>query len=355
MKIAHFEIEEEEKKVFLQQNLAEQEHTFFLDPLNTTSLPEQKNFEVLTVFVNCQVNRPTLDAFPNLKLIVARSTGFDNIDLEYAKNKGIIVCNVPAYGSHTVAEYTFGLILALSRKINQAVNRVKIGFDFDFEGLRGFDLNGKTLGVVGTGKIGVNVIKIAKGFGMNILASDAYPNQELSQSLNFTYLPLEHLLQQADVVTLHVPYLPQTHHLIHKENIFLMKRGAYLVNTSRGAVVETEALFQALIQEHLGGAALDVLEEEVELKEEAELLSKNKIPTVKFKNVLENHILINQPNVLITPHMAFYTKEAEQSILQTTVDNIKGFLENTPENIVNVNALKTAPPPVLTTPAATPG
>lgn len=335
MKIAFFGVQEAEKESYFSQGLNEHQLTFFPEPINEESLPEQNDFELISVFVDCQTTPKVINHFPNLKFIAARSTGFDNIDGKFAKSKNILVANVPAYGSHTVAEFTFGLILNLSRKIYQGINRLKVGCDFNFEGLRGFDLNGKTLGVVGTGKIGANVIKIAKGFNMNVIACDAFPNEELAKTLGFNYIPLEELLKTSDIITLHVPYMPQTHHLINRQNINLMKKGSLLINTSRGAIVETDALFQALTQEHLGGAALDVLEEEGELKEEAELLSKKKLRVGELKNVLEEHILINLPQVLITPHMAFYTKEAELSIMETTVTNIKTFLEGKPENIVN--------------------
>lgn len=334
MKVGFWEIDNEEKKDYLSENLAGHELSFFNTPLNEDSLPEQNDFEVISVFIASQIGSKVINHFPNLKLITVRATGFDNIDLKAASDKKVIVSNVPAYGSHTVAEYTFGLILSLSRHIPAAVNRLKIGFDFSFEGLRGFDLNGKILGVVGTGKIGANVIKIAKGFNMNVLASDNYPNQDLAAQLGFTYAPLEELLKGSDIVTLHVPYLPETHHLINRGNIFLMKKGSLLINTARGPVIETEALFQALTQEHLAGAGLDVLEEEVEIKEEAELLAKNEISPESYKKILQDHLLITLPQVIVTPHMAFYTKEAEESILETTVKNIRGILSGNLENVV---------------------
>lgn len=335
MKIAFFDIDEEEKKDYFLKALPGHELHFFEGPLTSDSLPPQTDFDIISVFICCQVNQPIINAFPKLKHISARSTGFDNIDIAYAKSHHITVSNIPAYGSHTVAEFTFGLILSLSRRIPHAVNRLKVGFDFSFEGLRGFDLNNKTLGVVGTGKIGSNVIRIAKGFNMKVLACDAYPDNQLAKELDFTYISLEELLKNSDIVTLHVPYLRQTHHLINQQNINLMKKGALLINTSRGAVVETEALFQAITKEHIGGAGLDVLEEEAELKEEAELLSHHRLPDQKFKKVLEEHLLIGLPQVLVTPHMAFYTVEAETAILETTVQNIKAAIEGKAENIVN--------------------
>lgn len=335
MKIGFWEIDNQEKKDYFSDNLAGHKLSFFPKALIKQFLPEQTDYDVISVFTSSQINSKIINSFPNLKLITVRATGYDNVDIAAAKAKNIIVSNVPSYGSNTVAEYTFGLILSLSRKIPQAVNRLKIGFEFDFAGLRGFDLHNKTLGVIGTGKIGVNVIKIATGFGMKVLGCDNYPNEQLAQQLGFTYLPLEEVLKNADIVTLHVPLLPQTRHLINKSNIKLMKKGSILINTSRGAVVETESLFQVLTSGHLAGAALDVLEEEVDIKEEAELLGENQLSAHQYKIILQNHILINLPNVIVTPHMAFYTKEAEESILQTTVENIKGVVENLPKNIVN--------------------
>lgn len=336
LKIGFWEVDNEEKKDYLSKNLSEHTLTFFKESLNEDSLPDDTDYDVISVFTCSRITPKVVNCFPNLKLITVRATGYDNVDLDAASNHKVIVSNVPAYGSHTVAEYTFGLILSLSRHIPTAVNRLKIGFDFNFEGLRGFDLNGKTLGVIGTGKIGINVIKIAKGFNMQILACDSYPNHEAVASLGFTYKSLEEVLKQSDIVTLHVPYIPETHHLINRQNIFLMKKGSLLINTARGKVIETEALFQAITRGHLGGIALDVLEEEIEIKEEAQLLTTNKASAEEYKKILENHLLINLPQVIVTPHMAFYTKEAEESILETTVKNIKGALSNNQENVVNL-------------------
>lgn len=334
MRIAFFEIHEEEKKEYFSQNLAGHEVEFFEKPLDENFIPETKDFEIISIFGGSKVNPQIINAFPNLKHIAIRATGFDNVDVEEAHLKNILVSNVPAYGSNTVAEFTFGLILSVSRKIPQAAYRLKVSGEFSFEGFRGFDLNGKTLGVVGTGKIGSNVIKIAKGFNMKVLAADPHPNEELSKTLGFHYVSLEELLKNSDIVTLHIPLTEQTHHLLNKNNIFLMKKGSLLINTSRGAIVDTDALSLALTKEHLNGAALDVLEEEGELKEEAQLLTQNRIPPQDFKNIIENHILMHLPNVIITPHMAFYTKEAEFSIMETTVKNIKAALSGTPENLV---------------------
>lgn len=339
MKICFWEIDNKEKKDYLSESLKNHELSFFKEHIDGDNLPENTDYEVISIFTSSRLSAKILDLFPNLKLVAIRATGYDNVDLDAARARNIAVCNVPAYGSHTVAEYTFGLILSLSRHIPAAVNRLKISSDFNFEGLRGADLHCKTLGVIGTGKIGINVIKIAKGFNMDIVAFDHHTNQELAADLGVTYLPLEEVLKNSDIVTLHVPSLPQTRHLINRQNIFLMKKDSLLINTSRGAVVETEALFQAVTKGHLAGAALDVIEEEMEIKEEAELLQKDKISKTEYKNILEDHLLINLPQIIVTPHMAFYTKEAEESILETTVKNIQSVLAGRPENEVSTKPL----------------
>lgn len=335
MKIAFFGVKEQEKKQYLEKNLSSHKLTFFEHCIAEDNLPKETDFEVISIFVDCIVTKKVIDALPNLKLIAIRATGFDNVDNDYAKQKGILVTNVPDYGSHTVAEFTFGLILSLSRNIPEAIFRIKFKTDYSYEGLRGFDLYHKTLGVIGTGKIGKRVISIAKGFEMNVLAYDPYPNQDLANEIKFEYTSLNNLLEKSDIITIHCPATEETKHLINKDNIFKMKKGALLINTARGSIVDTDALYQALKKDHLAEAALDVLEEEKELKEESSLFVKKEISPVETKTLLENHLLINLPQVIFTPHMAFYTKEAEDSILQTTIENINSFLENKPINVVN--------------------
>lgn len=314
MKIGFFNLNIQQKKYF-QEQLPRNELFFYDNALNEEYLPEQKDLEIISVFVKSNITKKVIDCFPNLKMIALRSTGFDNVDLDYAKEKNINVCNVPAYGSQTVAEFTFSLILSLSRHIPEALAKLKETRKFDYQGLEGFDLAGKILGVIGTGKIGINVIKIAKAFGMNILAFDIYPNQELAQNLDFKYVALDELLQNSDIVSLHTPGTAETKHLINQENISKMKKAAYLINTARGSLIDTDSLISALEKKEIAGAALDVLEQEISLTEK------------EFK-------LLNMENVLITPHMAFYTTEAEQSIMKTTADNILGFINGKTTNTV---------------------
>jgi D-lactate dehydrogenase len=298
--------------------------------------PELKDSDaaILCTFIESHIGSAELSRFPALKLIATRSTGFDHIDLLAAKARGIAVANVPFYGENTVAEFAFALLLALSRRIIDADERVRDG-TFSPKGLRGFDLSGKTIGIIGTGHIGAHMIRMCKGFGMKVIGFDAFPNAELSHTLDFTYLPLTELLAASDIITLHVPYNKQTHHLINKENIGSIKKGAYLINTARGAVVETEALVEALKSEILAGAGLDVLEEEGDLADETILLTAPHPREEELRIALENHYLISHPRVIVTPHLAFNTQEAVERILDTTIENIKGFAAGTPSNIVS--------------------
>lgn len=275
----------------------------------------------------------------NLKLIITRSTGYDHIDVEYTSKNGITVCNVPGYGNNTVAEYTFALILALARKFKPMIERTSKGI-FSRDGLTGIDLMGKTIGVIGAGRIGKHVVRIAYGFGMKILVYDRYKDQELIDKYGAEYVGLEDLLRMSDIVTLHVPYNKSTHHLINKFNIKLMKLDAMLINTSRGPVVEMEAIVQALKEGRLaGGVGLDTFEAEEVLIEE-EYLKRDDIPAIKLKKALESFYILHSENVIVSPHNAYNTKDALYRILDITLDNLKSYLEGNPKNKVeaSVNA-----------------
>ena len=248
---------------------------------------------------------------------------------------------MPAYGSRTVAEFAFALILSLSRKLFVAADQIKEGKGFNYQAFEGFNLQGKTLGIVGTGRIGLNVAQIAKGFDMNILAFDVFPNEQKAKDFGFKYVGLDELLASSDVITLHVPYMPATHHLINKDNLGkLSARGGkapILINTARGEVVDTEALLEALKDGKLAGAGLDVLEGERMLKEETDLLAHyhnnpEHPDAEELRTLIENHVLINLPNVIITPHIAFYTQEAKHEILKISTENITNFLSGKPCN-----------------------
>ncbi len=337
IKISFFEIEpwEEEYLEFkLKEKLTKKaEFLFFQKPLNIRRIKEIQDTNILAVFIYSKVNKRVIDALPNLRLITTMSTGFDHIDLNVCQERDIKVSNVPYYGENTVAEHTFGLILSLSRKIPQSIERTRRG-DFSLKGLRGFDLKGKIIGIIGLGHIGKQVAKIANGFGMKILAYDLKKDKKAEKELGVKYTTLENLLKCSDIITLHAPYNPSTHHLINKENIKIVKKGAYLINTARGGLVETEALIQGLKKNILAGAGLDVLEEECFIKEEKELLTKSFQKKCDLKTVLQNHFLLNHPKVLITPHNAFNSQEALIRILDVTIQNILSFLKGKPTNLV---------------------
>jgi len=300
-----------------------------LTPAEAASLD---GLEAVSVFIYSQVTAEVLDAVPSVKLIATRSTGLNHIDVSACAERGVAVTNVPRYGENTVAEHAFALILALSRKVHQAYQRTS-RYDFSLSGLRGFDLKGKTLGVVGAGSIGLHVIRIAKGFGMEVLAYDTREQPILAEVLGFTYVPLPELLQRSDVVTLHVPLTEATRHMINREAISAMKDGAILINTARGELVDTAALVWGLDTGKLGGAGLDVLEGEETIREEAELLSES-LPYDKVRAVLQGYALLRRENVVLTPHMAFYSAEAQHRILDTTVQNILSFFGGCPTNRV---------------------
>jgi len=233
-----------------------------------------------------------------------------------------------------VAEHTFGLLLCLSHRIYEGYDRIRETGTFSCEGLEGFDLKGKTLGVLGTGHIGRHVIRMAKGFEMNVIAYDPKPDQQYASEAGFHYVSFSDLLSLSDVLTIHVPYIQATHHLVSKQNIYTMKKGAVLINTSRGPIVETEALVEALTKGHLSGAGLDVLEEEGAARDERAFALYGHPSEAALKVALQNHILFDLPNVIVTPHNAFNTREALQRILDTTIENIKAFQSGMPKNTV---------------------
>ncbi|MCM2339451.1 MAG: phosphoglycerate dehydrogenase [Burkholderiales bacterium] len=316
MKIAFFYKSEEVKKI-LENRLLEHEIVFFEEKLTIENVNKVKDFEAISIFVDSEINKNIIDNLPNLKFIATRSTGFDHIDCEYASRKGIKVSNVPVYGSSTVAEFTFALLLNLSRKINEANKQLKEGGNFEIDpNLEGFDLDGKILGVIGTGKIGKNVIRIAKAFNMKVLAYDVCHDDVFAKENDFLYKTFEEVITNSDVITLHAPCTKDNHHLINKESILKMKRGVYIINTARGELIDLEALLFGIDEGIVGGVGLDVIEGERNFKKGDKLS------------------LFNKKNVVITPHVAFYSREAVERIANTTIENIKAFISGNPTNLV---------------------
>ncbi|MFB6175421.1 MAG: NAD(P)-dependent oxidoreductase [Candidatus Nanohalobium sp.] len=325
MDVAWFDAEEWERK-YLAEVEPGFEIDFYEEPLNEDNMDKASDYDVVTVFVDSDISEKVIDCFDG-RMIACRSTGYDHVATEYASSQGIAVCNVPEYGDSTVAEHTFGLILALNRKIFSAIKKVQEG-NFNHEGLRGHDLKGKKLGVIGTGSIGKRVIDIANSFDMDVIASDPYPDMEAANSKGFMYVSRKDLLRQADIVTLHCPLTDETDHLLSEEEFELMD-STVLINTARGKLIDTDALIEGLENGSVRHAGLDVLEEEAYIEDDIEQLSKLE-DRRDIETVLEDHVLMDRDDVLITPHNGFNSVEAMQRIEDMTVENIeKG------RNIVN--------------------
>ncbi|MEZ6097692.1 MAG: hydroxyacid dehydrogenase [Pirellulaceae bacterium] len=332
MKVAVFDLEDWERVGF--DRLAdEHELRMLADPLTTENASEHADAEVVSGFVTSTFDDQVMEQLASLKLIATRSTGFDHIPLGVCREREITVCNVPTYGSNTVAEHVFGLLLTISHKLEEAIDRTRKG-DFSPKGLQGFDLQGKTMGIVGTGGIGRETIRIAKGFGMDVVAFEIEPDEEAARRLDFRYASMDELLAGSDVVSLHVPANEKTRHLISRDEFEKMKDGAVLINTARGDVVDTRALVRALAEQELSAAGLDVLPEEPVIREEAELLRSVYEERHDLNTLLANHVLVHMRNVVVTPHSAFNTREAVQRILDTTVENIQAFARGKPINVV---------------------
>jgi D-lactate dehydrogenase len=290
------------------------EPTFFVPRLTTETAPLAAGFEAVCVFVTDALDRAVLErlAAGGTRLVALRSAGFNNVDLAAADQLRIAVVRVPAYSPHAVAEYAVGLMLALNRKIHRAVSRAREG-NFALEGLLGFDFYGRTAGIVGTGQIGAVVARILHGFGCRLLAHDLRPNP-VCVELGARYCPLDELFAGSDIITLHCPLTPETHHLIDDEAISRMRPGVMLINTSRGAVVDTRAVITALKSGQIGALGLDVYEEE------ADLFFQDLSDRVLQDDVLAR--LLTFPNVIVTGHQAFFTREALERIAQTTAENL---------------------------------
>ena len=320
----------------ISSELGEGNDLTFAKSLDELSPEIKKDQEVLSFFFKGVVGKEELDQLPSLKMLSIRATGFDNIDLDLCRERGIIVSNVPRYGEHTIAEHTFGLILALSKKICTSYEKMKESPSFQQKDIRGFDLHGKNLGVVGTGSIGLNVIRLAKAFGMKVSAFDPFPKYDESERIGFEYKDFDSIMRECDILTFHAPQNKHTHHMINTKNIEKIKKGAYVINTSRGGLIESRALVKALKDGHIAGAGLDVLEEEYLLEDEDKILNEDNPNQKKLQTLILNQYLIRHPKVLVTPHNAYNTKEAFGRIIKTTIENIKAFIENEPINKIDI-------------------
>ncbi|MFN3199502.1 MAG: 2-hydroxyacid dehydrogenase [Bradymonadia bacterium] len=318
MKIAVFSTKPYDRAALDAANGAHGHTLIYLEPhLDATTAPLASGVEAVCPFVNDDLSAPVLKTLAEggVKLLTLRSAGFNHVDLQEAARLGITVARVPAYSPHAVAEHAMGLILTLNRKFHRAHQRVREG-NFALQGLLGFDLRGKTIGVLGTGKIGAAFCHIALGFGCRVVACDLYPSDDV-KAMGVEYADLASVFACADVIALHMPLTPETHHVVDAKAIEQMKRGVMLINTSRGALVDTRAVIEGLKHGHIGALGLDVYEEE------ADLFFEDLSNTVIQDDVFAR--LLTFPNVVITGHQGFFTREALQAIAETTLANVTAF------------------------------
>lgn len=323
MKVAVFSTKSYDRTFLEAANANHAHELIFFEPnLNYETSVLATDFPCVCVFVNDQLDAKTLTKLESqgTKLIALRSAGFNNIDIPKADELGLTVVRVPAYSPYAVAEHTVGLILALNRKLHRAYGRVREG-NFSLDGLLGFDLHSKTVGIVGTGKIGAITAQILHGFGCQILAYDKFPHQDC-QALGVKYVSLPELFATSDIITLHCPLTPETHHLIDAEAVLQMKTGVMLINTSRGGLIDTKAVIKGLKSGKIGYLGLDVYEQE------EDLFFEDYSNTVIQDDLFQR--LLTFPNVLITGHQAFFTVDALRSIAETTLGNISDFEQGQP-------------------------
>lgn len=322
-KVLFYDIKSYDKELFKRfgkdYNL---EMKFLKGKLNEESADLSKGYEIVCAFANDTINKEVIDilAENGVKLLAMRCAGYNNISLRHIKDRFKVV-RVPSYSPYSIAEYTMGMILALNRKIHKAYVRTREG-NFSISGLMGFDLHGKTAGIIGAGKIAQILIKILRGFGMNVIAYDPYPNYDKAKELGFEFVDLDTLYANSDIISLNCPLTKETKYIINRESMSKMKDGVMIVNTGRGRLIDSVDLVEALKDKKVGAAALDVYEEEAEYFFE-DLSDK----------VIEDDILgrlLSFHNVLITSHQAYFTEEAVEAITKTTLDNIKDFIEGKP-------------------------
>ena len=322
-KIIFFDIKDYDKEFFKKyEKNYNFEMTFLKVRLTEETANLTKGYDVVCGFANDNINKETIDIMVEngIKLLAMRCAGFNNVSLKDIHNRFKVV-RVPAYSPHAIAEYTVGLILAVNRKIHKAYVRTREG-NFSINGLMGFDLDGKTAGIIGTGKIGQILIKILRGFDMKVIAYDLYSNQKAADELGFEYVSLDELYAKSDIISLNCPLTKDTQYMINRRSMLKMKDGVILVNTGRGQLIDSADLVEALKDKKIGAVALDVYEEE-----------ENYFFEDKSNQVIEDDILgrlLSFYNVLITSHQAYFTKEAVDAITVTTLNNIKDFIEGKP-------------------------
>jgi len=330
MKVHVFESESWIKSVW-QDNESHVENIWVEGSLTKDVASQYQDAEIICSDVSI-LDKPTLHELHQLKLIALRSTGTDQVDLDYCEADQITVCNVPVYAQHAVAEQTFTLLLALCRHVVRATQQTR-KFNFSWDNLQGLELHGKTMAVIGTGAIGKRVTAIANGFGMRVVAFDKFPDKAWALNHRVNYVSLDEALKAADIVSLHVPSSPDTYHLLSSARFERMRDGVLLINTARGELVDSAALLKALDSGKVAAAGLDVLPHKTELLKLSEsghpITDDNLDPETRLSLRLLQH-----PKVLVTPHSAFFTHEASERLIKTTMNNIKAFIKGKPQNIV---------------------
>lgn len=326
MKIAFYEITSSDQK-YVQKQLKGHKLSFYEHQLNHVNLPAEDT-EILSIHAHSTIDKQALNKLPNLRYIQTRTAGSDHIDLAECKKRGIVVSYAPGVNSTSVAEFVFVLLLSLVRNLHMACAQCAKG-GFAEGGYTGTELAGKTMGIVGTGAVGAKTAILAKGFGMKVLVYDVSKNPRLSKHKSIQYVPIKALLKQSDIISLHVPLLPTTKHMINSTTIASMKKGVFLINTARGAVVDTQALVSALKSGKIAGAGLDVLEDELALrKNQQKTLSKQKQQMYKDMQGMMGK------NLLVTPHVAYSSIESNRRILDTALSDIHLFVKGKLKNVI---------------------
>ena len=333
LKIIYFDVEDYEIEYLKQKNEGKYDYILVEKSLNVFfDIPtEYRDAQIISCFTTSRIGRDVLINFPQLALIALRSVGFNHVDMDYCNERGIIVVNTPNYGNKSVAEFAFGLMIDVCRKITRA--------SLDFKDinvvapvLMGWEFFGKTVGIIGLGAIGLEFVKLAKGFGMNILAYDFNKNQEVIELFGVKYVDFETLVRESDFISLHAPSTKENYHMFNYEVFSKMKSNAILINTARGELIDTQALYNALKQKLIAGAGLDVLESEETIADLDYLNDINRLNDSVLKQTILNTRLQHLDNVIITPHIAYNTHEAVQRILEITMHNIdffeKGLIDN---------------------------
>ena len=333
MKTVYFDVESYEEQFLKDNNNGN--YILVNEPLNDLDKikPEYADADIISVFTTSRVNRKVLEQFQNLKLIALRSVGFNHIDLDYCREHNIAVVNSPGYGNQSVAEFALALLMDVSRKVTASYDEYK-NAKVTPANLMGTELCGKTIGIIGLGAIGAAFAKIAYGLDMKILGFDKFPKAELESKFNVKYTDFDTLLKESDFISIHAPLTKENYHMFNEESFNKMKNTAIIINTGRGELIDTSALFNALINKKIAGAGLDVLENEQTMTDFDYMIGLNRLDKLTLEQTIINSRLFQLDNVIITPHIAYNTKEAVNRILNTTVSNINAFINGKIQNNV---------------------